>query len=85
MAWAYSSAVFNGSKSDPQPGHSVTVLLQEDSDPEDVQEREFTYTFDGSKTKGQFVAMVKQEVKAHLVHLNGGLAEGDATSEFEPS
>ena len=85
MAWAYTSATFNGSKADSQPGHSVTVTIQEDSDPEDVQEREFTYTFDGSKTKAQFVAMVKQEVKAHLAQLNGALASGDATADFDPS
>lgn len=85
MTWSYQGATFRGDKTDPQPGHSVTVLLQEDSDPEDVQEREFTYTFDGSKTKAQFVAMVKQEVKAHLAQLNGALASGDATADFDPS
>ena len=85
MAWAYTAATFHGSKADPQPGHSVTVTIQEASDPEAVQERQFTYTFDGSKTKGQFVAMVRQEIKAHIQTLNAGLPEGDATSEFEPT
>ena len=85
MAWAYSSATFRGSKANPQPGHSVTVTLQDASDQDNVLEKQFTWGFDGTKSKAQFVAMVKQEVRAHVQALNGGAAAGDATSVFDPS
>ena len=83
MTWSYQSASFRGSKVNPQPGDSVTVMLVDDS--EEPQTRQFTYGYDGTKTKAQFVAMVKQEVKAHLAQLNGALASGDATADFDPS
>ena len=84
MPWTYASASFVGDKADPQPGASVTVTIQEASDPENVQTRELTWGFDGKKTKAQFVVMVKGEVRAYLQHLDAGGSVADVSSEFEP-
>ena len=85
MAWTYKSAAFHGNKANPQPGHNVVVTIQEASDPENVLEKQFTYTFDGKKTKAQFVTMVRQEIKAHIQALNANLSEENVTSEFDPT
>ena len=83
--WTYTSATFKGSASNPQPGDSVTVTLQEDSDPDNVLEHLLTWGFDGKLTKATFVAMVKREVKAHLLALNAAPTPNDATSVFDPA
>ena len=85
MTWKYHSATFHGSKASPQPGHYVDVHVQDDADPEaELHQRTYRYTYDGTMAKTQFVAMVKQEIKAHIAALNAVLPEGDATSDFEP-
>ena len=82
MTWTYKEAVFYGDKVNPVPGDSVQVVLETDA--EEPETREFTYGYDGKKTKADFVAMVKAEVKAHLQHLNRASAGDDVSSVFEP-
>ena len=83
MTWNYKEALFYGDKVDPQAGDSVTVVLETDAEEPEV--KEFTYGFDGHKNKAAFVAMVKQEVKAHLQHLNRVVAGEDVSDVFEPA
>ena len=86
MTWKYNRATFHGSKTNPQPGNYVTVYIQDDADPEPaLHELSHTFTFDGTKTKLHFAAIVKQEIKAHIAALNAALQEADATSEFDPT
>lgn len=85
MTWRYAGAEIHGSKQNPQPGDSVVTRVEDATDPDAVLTREFTWTYDGTQTKGQFVSMVKQEVKAHVRHLNAQAAAGeDVTDLFRP-
>ena len=79
MAWSYNGATIKGNKADPQSGDSVTVVLSDGT-----ETKPYTYSFDGSQSKAQFVAWVKQEVRAHLSGLNAVPASDDVTAEFDP-
>ncbi len=76
MPWRYSKAT--------QRGNNVMVVLVDDSDPDNVQERHLNYGYDGSVTKAEFIAMVKREVKAWLQHLNASETEIDITDQVDP-
>lgn len=78
MAWKYDKAI--------KKGKSVTVTLKDDSDPEKIQARSFTWGYDPSDgmTQGEFKVMVKQEVKYMLNHLNRSESEQDVTPDFQP-
>jgi len=79
MAWTFKDA--------QRTGRSVRVRIENLSAPEGEQDREFTYTLapgDGM-TPNQFRNMVKQEVKAHILHLNGEAAEEDVSADFNPA
>ena len=82
MSWSYKEALFYGNKTNPVAGDSVTVVLE--TDDEKPESRELIYGFDGGKSKAEFVAMVKAEVRAHLQHLNKVAAGEDVSDVFEP-
>ena len=84
MSWKYRGAVLYGNAADPQKGDRVVVSIEDDADPENVQTKEFPWTFDGTQSKAAFIAMVKQEMKAHLQHLNRATESEDASAVFEP-
>jgi hypothetical protein len=82
--WTYNQATIYGSKASPQPGDHVIVELRENSSPGSPQYEHLIYTFDGTKNKAQFVAMVRQEIKAYLLQLNATQAAEDITEELRP-
>lgn len=82
MTWTYKEAFFYGDKINPTPGNSVRVILENDAD--EPVTSEFAYGYDGKKTKAEFVAMVRGEIRAHLQHLNSGAVGEDVTDVFEP-
>ena len=86
MAWIYQKAKMKGSKGKPAAGDSVTMVLVDDSTLEDETPvtKEFTWGYDGTQAWGQFKKMVRDEVKAHLAHLNAMAAEDDVSAEFDP-
>ena len=84
MTWRYKAARIKGNKQNPQRGDAVTIVLEDTSDAENVLTKELVYGFDGEKTKARFVAMVRAEVKAHILHLNTSTAEDDVTDVFNP-
>ena len=87
MTWQYSGAVIHSNKQNPQPGdYVITTLIdptQLDANDEPIAIAH-VWTYDGTQTKAQFVAMVRQEVKAHRDHLNTIPPANDVTDEFTP-
>lgn len=80
MAWRYNGACFLGDKSDPKAGDEVVIHLREISTGDS---RSFTFEFDGTLTKPQFVQQVKTKVRNRLRRLNAVNIE-DVTQDFEP-
>ena len=81
MPWSYSATAFFGNKATPAKGNYVTVQIANPDSPE--RYRYLTFTFDGKKTRAQFVTMVKAEIRATLDLWNNPLPEVDATNDFE--
>lgn len=82
MAWEYQGATIVGDKLDPQPGAYVVIRLV---DPLIEGTKSLRWGFDGTQTKGQFVAMVRRETTALLRHLNLSPPFDDMTPEFDPT
>lgn len=76
MPWEFSKAV--------KRGNTVTVTCVNADDPENVQERQLTWTQDPDQKPTEFVAMVKRETRNFLAHWNAQEAEVDVTEEFRP-
>ena len=79
MAWKFKKAIRDLVRL------QIVVTIEDDSDPENVQERVFVWSypaFDG-QTAAQFLAMVRGEVIAHLRRLNAGAGEEDISDQFE--
>jgi hypothetical protein len=83
MPWSYSATAFHGNKATPAKGNYVTVQVINEDLPEDQRYRYLTYTFDGKKTRAQFITMVKAEAKATIADWNTTLPEVDATADFQ--
>ena len=73
----------SGAKTKWTAGDVVIVKAVNEDDPENVEAKEYQYTFDGSMTPAQFKVMVKREVKAHIKHLTNKPTYHDIASTIK--
>ena len=84
MTWQIGNIQKTRTKTTWQDGDYVVIAIVDDSDPDNVQTKEFKYIYRDDKTAAQFRAMVKAEIQAHLAHLNSVEVFHDVTSALSP-
>ena len=80
MTWQIENIQKTRTKTTWQDGEYVVITIIDDSDPENVQSKEFKYVYRDGKTAKEFRAMVKAEITAHLAHLNSTEVFHDVTA-----
>jgi len=84
MTWAIDNIKKTRTKTTWEAGDYVVITVVNDVDPENVQTKEFKYTFNGDQTAAEFRRMVKFEIQAHLAHLNSVETFHDVTDALSP-
>jgi len=81
MAWTFTNAVRHGVV-------AVTVNAEDDSIIDEEERRKarkyWRYGYDtNEQTPTEFKAMVRQEIRAHLDHMNASVVDTDVTPDYE--
>jgi len=84
MTWQIDNIKKTRTKTTWQAGDYVVITVVDDSDPENVQSKEYKYVYRDGKTAAQFRAMVKAEITAHLAQLNSVEVFHDVTAALSP-
>jgi len=83
--WRHNKTTKTRTKTTYQAGDQVIVTLENDAEGDEQRTLELTWTYDEEQTSLQFLVMVRNEVRAHLKHLNRELKRIDVTEVYKPT
>lgn len=81
--WKYKRATRKIISTSPTKVSTITMLIEDDSDPNFIIQETFTFTND-NMSENRFRAMVRRETKSYIDSLNISIPDDDVTDILRP-